>query len=267
MKKSIYILFLGAAAWYMLTSTTIIDPDNPPVGRTGAPSEQTCASSDCHDSPNAALTGTIDITGVPVDVEPGKTYQITVKNTSTVGKATGFELTCLDANNAKCGTFTAATGVSIGTQSGRDYPRNSKKTQYVSGAASWTFPWTAPLALGNNKITFYYSAVVGNGDGKEHKDNVVSGNKSVNLKKTATIDAVLDAAVTIFPNPIKETMNIRLNGLNEAEAYLFDTNGRQVKKMYLFSDNQINVSELAKGNYLLQIKANDKQTIKKIVIQ
>jgi hypothetical protein len=173
----------------------------------------------------------------------------------------------LDASNAKCGTFAVATGVSIGVQSGRDYPRNSKKTSYLSGAASWTFPWTAPLTLSNSKITFYYSAVVGNGDGKEHKDNVVSGNKSVNLKKTATIDAILDAAVTVFPNPISETMNVQLSGYAQAEGYLFDANGRQVKKMYLSSGNQINVADLAKGNYLLQIKANGKQTVKKIVIQ
>lgn len=266
MKKSIYTLFLAAAAWYMFTST-IIDPNNPPLGRTGAPSEQTCASSDCHSSLNAALTGAIEVTGVPADVEPGKTYQITVKNTSTTGKSTGFEMTCLDANNAKCGTFATSGTVSIGSQSGRDYPRNSKKTQYVSGAASWTFPWTAPSTLNGSKITFYYSAVVGNGDGKEQKDNVISGNKAVNLKTIATIDATLDASVSIFPNPIVETINIQLNGYTQAEGYLFDANGRQVKKMYLSYDNQINVADLAKGNYLLQIKAADKQTVKKILIQ
>ncbi len=266
MKKAIQMLFFGATACYVLMSTKM-DPDNPPVARTGAPGEQTCASSDCHDAPNAALTGAIVISGVPEEVVPGQTYQVTVKNTSTTGKATGFELTCLDGNNAKCGTLATGLNVSIASQNGRDYSRNSKKTQFVAGAASWTFPWTAPKTLTNPAISFYCASVIGNGDGKEHKDNIISVTKSVQLKTVATIDAALDAAIKVFPNPTTDFLNIQIKNNSPIEARLFNIEGRLVKTMILTNENQINVKDLPKGDYIMQFISDNKQTSRKIVLQ
>jgi hypothetical protein len=263
MKKTILMLFLSATAWYVLTSTKI-DPDNPPVGSTGAPSEKTCISSGCHTQ--GTPTGTIEVSGLPSVIAPNTTYQVIVKNTSTTGKATGFQMTCLDANNTKCGTFSTGTNVSVGTEAGREYPRNSKKTQLQSGAATWTFPWKSPAVLTSNKITFYYAGIFGNGDGKENKDGQFVGSKVVSFV-TPTINPVFDKAIKIFPNPTTELLNIQLEGETSAEAYLFDINGHQVKKMFLDAATQINVKDLPKGIYQLQILAAEKYTIRKVIIQ
>ncbi len=268
MKKLIYLLFFSGIAGYIFTSATIINPTNPPASSTGAPSEGTCAQSGCHAPINTALSGAVDISGVPDIVEPNTAYTITVKATSTTGKTTGFQLTCLDASNSKCGLMTGTTTVNVANSAGREYARQSKNTNYTSGAATWTFTWKSPASLPKSTITFYAASVVGNGDGKESKDFTVTKTKVVNLKSTATIDAILDAAVKVFPNPVSETLNIEVSSdAKNIEGYLFDAAGRQVKKMYLDASNQINVSNMAKGNYLLEIRAGEKHTTKKITLQ
>jgi hypothetical protein len=261
--KPFYTTLTLLCAWYVLTSSQK-DPDNPPPASTGAPSEKTCMQAKCHTQ--GTPTGTVTISGLPEKIAPNTTYQITIKNNSTNGKGTGFQMTCLDANNAACGTFSTATGVSIGVENGRSYPRNSKKTQLLNGAASWTFPWKSPATISNPKITFYYSSIFGNGDGKENNDGIFTGSTSVNLS-TPTIDLVLDAAVSIFPNPTSEILHIDLKGAFEnAEAYITNATGQQIQKIFLDRQTQLNVSDYPKGIYQLQIWADKRFCSKRIVI-
>jgi hypothetical protein len=263
MKKAVYSIFILAAAWNFLTSTTIIDPVNPPMSSTGAPGEESCGKAKCHTK--GTTTGAVEVTGIPAQVTPNTTYNITVKVTSTNAKTTGFQMTCLDGANTACGTFTGNTKVNVGSENARQYPRNSTKVAFTAGAATWTFAWKSPANLTNNAITFYYASLLGNGSGKEDADNVALGKTATKLS-TATIDAVLDASVMIFPNPASEYLNIKLEGLNEAEGFLWDANGRMIKKMNLSNENQIFIKDIAKGNYLLQIWSGDKQTTRKVVI-
>jgi Secretion system C-terminal sorting domain len=270
MKKLFYLFFCSGIVCYMLTSATIINPSNPPASSTGAPGEGTCAQSGCHAPVNTALSGAVDISGVPDIVEPNTAYTITVKATTANinGKTTGFQLTCLDASDSKCGQMTGTTTVSVANSAGREYARQSKNTSYTSNAATWTFTWKSPASLPKSTITFYAASVIGNGNGKENSDFTVTKTKVVNLKSTATIDAILDAAVKVFPNPVSETLNIEVTSSEKnIEGYLLDAAGRQVKKMYLEASNQINVSNMAKGNYLLEIRAGEKHTVKKITLQ
>ncbi|MEO6040037.1 MAG: choice-of-anchor V domain-containing protein, partial [Saprospiraceae bacterium] len=120
--KSLLTLFGCVALWGMLTST-LRNPNNPPLGNTGAPSETTCQKSGCHASVGN-FTGTVSLSGLPDTVAPDQTYMVTLTQTSNAVKA-GFQLTCLDAANTKCGTLTAGAGSSLGTLSSRQYVRQS----------------------------------------------------------------------------------------------------------------------------------------------
>jgi Secretion system C-terminal sorting domain len=266
MKKIVYFLFFISANYLFLSNTNRRDPNNPPTESTGAPGEKTCISSGCHTQ--GTPTGTVAITGIPDVITPNTAYVLTIKNTSTNGKATGFEMTCLDEANKKCGTFTANANVSAPVTNSREYARNAKKTQLTAGAASWTVTWTSPAILTNPKMTFYFAGIFGNGDGKEKSDGQFVGTKTVTLGATAAKDAILDANVSIFPNPTTAFLNINIkNQTNEAVAFLYDVQGREIKKMYLDAVNTINVSDIKKGTYQLQIWIGNRFTTKNVIIQ
>lgn len=149
----------------------IANANPPPVGKTGAPSEGTCA--DCHGSGN----GTGNNTGGGLMVilpalgtySPGQTYPIAVALDGPGATRYGFELTALDASNNMAGTFTNVTD-STGTQSGNGRIYVNQVTTHgdgtyagQSGGGGWVFTWTAP-APGAGTVTFYAAGVAANND-------------------------------------------------------------------------------------------------------
>jgi hypothetical protein len=91
---------------------------------------------------------------------------------------------------------------------------------------------------------------------------------AVNTKETN----LLENAITIFPNPIQDKLNIRLD-LEEATDVIFnitDLNGKSVMNWFegAITTNQYtkDVSHLASGFYFVQVTANGKVAIKKLVI-
>ncbi len=73
----------------------------------------------------------------------------------------------------------------------------------------------------------------------------------------------------VYPNPVKEQLNINLpQGESKGQATFYDMTGRAVKTVSLNSTNDLNVSSLAKGVYLVEITTSKgvKET-KKIVKQ
>ena len=66
------------------------------------------------------------------------------------------------------------------------------------------------------------------------------------------VASVKDRTLTVYPNPTKESIHI--DGLEEGEIVrIFDMNGRIIKKTDSGKQTIINVSNLNKGTYLLQI--------------
>ena len=167
-----------ATLWFSLSST-IKDPSNPPTGNTGAPNETTCAQAGCHNG--GTYVGTVAVTGLPDTVVANTTYTITLTNTSNAIRA-GFQMVCLDALNAQCGTFTAGTGTSIGLVGSKQYVRQSQVKIMSAGSTSWTYTWKAPATLANSPITFYFVSLAANGDGGTSSDNVLKSSKAVRFR-------------------------------------------------------------------------------------
>lgn len=253
--------------WFSLSST-ILDPSNPPVGNTGAPNETTCQQSGCHGG--GAYAGTVAISGIPDIVVANTTYTITLTNTSNAVRA-GFQMVCLDATNAQCGSFTNGTGTSIGTVGTKQYIRQSQVKIMSAGSTSWTFSWKAPatLAAANSPITFYFVSLAANGDGGTSGDNVLKATKAVTFKTTTGNKEIQNSiAVNVFPNPTKDVLNIELpEAQNNAQLTLVDINGRVLLiKNLTEKSNKINISHLSKGIYNAQIQAGDKSVSKKIAV-
>lgn len=267
MKIRSILLLCSVVLWYALTST-IKDPNNPPTGRTGAPGETTCGASGCHSG--GAYTGSVTISGIPDTVLPNQSYTVTLTNTSNAVRA-GFELTCLDATNAKCGTFTAGSGSSIGTGSGsKQYVRQSTPKNLSGGSAAWTFTWKAPATLANPAIHFYFVSLAANGNGNKSGDNVLQANKTVTLYQpvSGSEDIANNAIVSIFPNPVSGQMHITLAEGKKGVLTISDLQGKVVLESKLTeSETLIQTGNLPKGVYTASVRVDGAISSKQIIVQ
>jgi hypothetical protein len=80
--------------------------------------------------------------------------------------------------------------------------------------------------------------------------------------------------IKVYPNPTNGMLNIELNGFtdNDGTANLYNMQGQQIftEKLNNIAGNtvkQINLSDLAKGIYMLRIQTASGSRIEKIVVQ
>ena len=79
-----------------------------------------------------------------------------------------------------------------------------------------------------------------------------------------------DFSVSLFPNPAKTSVTLKVDGLNgKANVSLIDMSGRTVMTNTLDGNDelQFNVTTLAKGTYFVRISGETISTVRKLVIQ
>ncbi len=133
---------------------------NPPVAKTGAPGDGTCA--ECHvGTPNNPGAVVIDFGQLAYN--PGKKQRIGVHIlASHTPVLTGFQLTARLASDEtqQAGHFEASGVTGIQLQNGIEYVTQVA----VSGTQIYTFDWTPPTN-GAGNVKFYVAAVTGTGNG------------------------------------------------------------------------------------------------------
>ena len=137
----------------------------PPDEKTGAPNEGTCA--DCHIGNALNVAGGLLVLKTPEIYEPGEVYSIIVDLSRTGQSVWGFEMTALDANGDRVGSFTADTAANteVAETADRQYIKHTTAgtARGTNNAHSWEFKWTAPDAdIG--PVHFYAAGNAGNGD-------------------------------------------------------------------------------------------------------
>ncbi|TVQ14176.1 MAG: T9SS C-terminal target domain-containing protein [Bacteroidetes bacterium] len=146
-----------------------------PIGRTGAPSESTCAA--CHSG--GSYSGEMSFSlgeKIQPEYEPGQTYTITFIGEYDAPRY-GFSMTVLDESDLPAGAFTLLNSDNTSLQTG------GSARQYVGHKNantnnSWTFQWTAPeQAVGN--ITFYYVINAADGNNGTSGDYIETGSTVV----------------------------------------------------------------------------------------
>ncbi len=76
------------------------------------------------------------------------------------------------------------------------------------------------------------------------------------------VDDVLDTQFNVFPNPASDELNIK--GIQEATlVILYDLQGHEISRTTLHEDGAINIANVVKGNYLLQVGNETIKIIKK----
>ncbi len=136
-------------------------------GLTGAPAENNCTQ--CHTGNELNASGGSLMLTIPETYEPNAVYTIIVNLSHTGQKRWGFEMTALDADGTRAGSFAADdagnTQVSEADTDSKQYIKQTSNgtAQGTEDTHNWEFQWTAPDAdIG--PITFYAAGNAANGD-------------------------------------------------------------------------------------------------------
>ena len=217
---------------------------NPPNGRTGAPFDGSC--NNCH-SGGGTLNGTVEVTGLPAEIEPSTTYPLTITMTPTGGNPirAGYQLVVVDGNNANAGdlaTINSQSGVEF--SGGREYIEQRSPKTFTGGApVSWSFNWTSPATANGNTIKFYYTGNFANGNGGTSGDIAYEFLQTVPFASQAPVTA-----------SISEVDNVSCNGGNDGSATVVAAGGNP-PYTYLWSNGQTAATavNLAAGNYSVTV--------------
>ncbi len=74
-----------------------------------------------------------------------------------------------------------------------------------------------------------------------------------------------DDMFTLYPNPAEDFVNIRLPENSNVTVKVVDLNGKLMKTIQLSGNNEINISDLSRGIYILDIFDGRKTTVQRLV--
>ncbi|MBX7227652.1 MAG: hypothetical protein K1X55_16580, partial [Chitinophagales bacterium] len=227
--KLIFFVFFS-----LLTTVFVVAHNNGESGSTGAPSENTCAKSGCHNSyPANSGTGSILISSdIPASgYVPGTTYNISVTVAQTGVSLFGFDLVALNPGGNSTGTLVITNAAS--TQLITDANGRINITHTNGGGASnnskvFNFNWTAP-SPGVGTVTFYSAGNATNNNNNAMGDYIYNTNKAYTQAVSNTI-----TTGTVSGSPfcqgatginIPYTITGAFNGGNVFTAQLSDPTG------------------------------------------
>lgn len=263
---------------------------SPPVMRTGAPGELTCATTDCHSGTPTFNSTSIDLEGLNTPfiengLTAGASYNLLVRVNPNDNKRSGFQITAVDDNGDAAGTFqivqTTNTSLASGGN-GRQYLSHKNANQ---GINFWNFIWEAP-----DPAVDVYFYIAGN---KSNNDSMATGADAILLRTfkatTTSFGPLTDNVgihgpgnideldnINIYPNPVKEKINFDyyLTAHSDVKVELFGMNGQLVNMFNLGSNatgdhrNSLELgSGLTSGLYLLKVSIGEKLYYKKIVVE
>ncbi len=175
----------------------------PPDEKTGAPNEGTCA--DCHAGNTLNASGGSLMVTIPETYEPNEVYTIIVDLSRAGQSKWGFEMTALDANGARAGSFTAddAADTQLTETNNKQYIQHTTAgtAAGTDDAHNWEFKWTAPDA-DVGPITFYAAGNAANGDGGTTGDYIYTeqaeSTPPIPIVAGVSLEIVGDTALSIM---------------------------------------------------------------------
>lgn len=238
---------------------------------TGAPASSTCAQGGCHSDGGAAQTSA-DVSLVVTDGS-GNTVTSYVANTQytvTFGK---------HATTSKVGFALSTSGGSLAKNTddtkvqkfGSYLTHTSSGTAVSGGHAEWSAKWTAP-ASGTVTLQLFVNET--NGDGGSSGDAVFTHSVQLTPALTGLSKLNSDVLFKVYPNPVADRLNVRFDVKYQSPITitLMSIDGKQTTELFAGEeakgqvDKSFDVSQLAKGVYLLNIKTTEGNATQKIMI-
>ena len=286
-KLILFPIFLVATLFIFGTSIHKKSAGAPPY-YAGAPSEQTCSASGCHDG----VTGVDNIGTGTCDVIVGNnyttyaaldTYTIKVQTSQTACNKFGFQIVALiNSGNLPAGDAFVTdiirtqrrdnTNVTWGCCPNRQWIEHTSagNTALATGSTNWTYKWATPSS-NVGPITFYLATLAANGNGNDSLDYTYTRMVTITYDSTTgSTNAISNITfkkptIQIFPNPATKELSISGIPTTAKNIEVYDLNGRQLLEHTIQTWNieTINIASFKSGIYLLKItSANAVQTLK-----
>lgn len=210
------VLLMGA------TGSAFAISFGPPDERTGAPNEATCATAGCHAGNELNAPGGSLMLTIPETYMPNEVYTIIVDLARAGQSRWGFEMTALDADGAKAGTFELAEEANtlLTETNGKEYVKHNAPgtAAGTADANQWTVRWTAPNAdIG--PVTFYAAGNAADGTFGPDKDYIYTTSAEstppiptvagVSLEADSMAQSTMDAVAGVtYTLTVKNTGNM-----------------------------------------------------------
>jgi len=229
-------------------------------------------------------TGT-DLTTIKIDLNQAtSTATLTMVGPSSRWFSVGFNTTSMSSNTD---VFTSAgTQVIDQVLPGGQIAPNTDSTNNLTvvsntvSGTSRTVIVTRPFSTGDTKdYTFSYASNSLNiiwAYGQSNVTNPTSehstfGTKAVSFSSLGTNDFKSINDIVVYPNPSSGIFTISKNSVIQiSKIKIFDTNAKMLKEIDAVrfdTDNTIDISELSKGIYFMEISNNEDKVVKKIIVE
>ncbi len=273
-KKITLITFLSVIILFAIDFTAYTFSSQPPPARSGAPNEQTCGLSGCHDtSPvNSGLGSvTIELPNNETEYEAGKEYIVKVSVDDVTMSRFGFELTALDSAHKPAGTFIITNSANTSFLSANVQGASRKYVAHKDANSNnaWEFKWKSP-ATTVGKVTFYGVGNAANGAG-DSGDLIYTNSLSFN-QKAAVIDTTAGIAqntlanFSVYPNPATDYIVIENN--NVISVAIYTLQGQLVVSQNIFDSNRVTIDDSFETGLYYVVARNNKgeQGVQKLLI-
>lgn len=241
--------------------------------------------SPCHgSSANTATVVKVELLSGSTPVSaytPGATYtvRLTGQNETNGRPKFGFQLTAANTAGASVGTMNTNGVTGVATRANNtliehSQPLDGALTPDNSYLYMREFTWTAPPAgTGTVKFHAVVNAVNGNGNSDANGGDQWNIGQSSNITEaqgSSLKEQNRIAGLEVFPNPAGKELSLVLNTTDYGayELTIVDLSGRVLQsKVHMHSGSgqsfRTDISSLASGTYLLNIKHNGKEATSK----
>lgn len=273
MKKLIYTALVSIAGIIVLQSFNLYDAgkmrDGSEPGHTGSPADgKNCTV--CHGGSSEPVNGWITSTIPQSGYVAGQRYTIRAVNRTIGHTRFGFQVSPQNISGTILGTLIATDTLRtkvVGDNNGYVTYRPAS----VVGVDSmvWEFDWIAPADTVNEVI--FYGAFNSNHDG--HKGGDITQLSQLRVFKqgfTSLAKATKNSiSISAYPNPASTKIYLRgQDGFGPLSVVsIFDMSGKCVLTNHVTTGSAIDVSQLEKGIYIIEIKANSEAITQRVLIQ
>ena len=270
--KKIYFFFVSilvvTASLLMDSTNTHSKSDGSPQSASGSPFDGvTCAKSGCHAGTASARDNMITSNIPAAGYIPDQTYTITVSITQAGISKFGFSISPQNASGTVLGSLVIANTAQTQLKNiGHQYVTHTSAGNAGSGSKTWSFDWIAPTA-GTGAVPFYASVNASNGNGNTSGDQIYTDVYTVVEDITTQIQPNMnDVDFAVFPNPVEgNSLQVSFNAKasSTSRIRILSLNGTIVGEISHHAQSNgnqhtaLNLENLAKGVYFVEVKTNE----------